>query len=210
MEYSYPVQRSLAIAEDGRIAMKYPEYARARSQDLPKTYHDAGQFYVSTVKSFRECGSLWGADTRPIVLPELEVQDLDTVTDWKLAEMKFRLLGHADAGRDNMPDNGVAAQQPADTGAFPTEIRLGKYLCVSYAVMDSGTSAAMLRGRNHPEVRKNMVNPSPISGEDHGAFVGSLRARSDKAYYAVFTEGGDVVGSFNMERVAPGRMERGI
>jgi len=196
VEYSYPVQRSLAIGDDGRISMRYPEYACARSQDLPKTYHDAGQFYVSTVRSFRDCGSLWGTDTRPIVLPELEVQDLDTITDWKLAEMKFRLLGRVSAGQD--------------ASAFPAEIRLGDYLCESYTVMNDQTSSAMLKGRNHPDVRCRMVNTNPISEEDHRVFVESLCSRTDKAYYAVTVNGGEIVGSFNMEWVAPGRMERGI
>lgn len=196
VEYSYPIQRSLAIGEDGRISMRYPEYAGSRSQDLPKTYHDAGQFYVSTVRSFRDCGSLWGPDTRPIVLPELEVQDLDTITDWKLAEMKFRLLGRV----------------PVEQGApiFPSEIRLGDYLCESYTVMNDRTSLAMLSGRNNPEVRSRMVDTNPISEENHRAFVQSLRTRTDKAYYAVSLNGGEIVGSFNMEWVSPGRMERGI
>ena len=28
----------------------------------------------------------------PLVLPEREVQDIDTLEDWELAEQKFRLL----------------------------------------------------------------------------------------------------------------------
>lgn len=51
-----------------------------------------GQFYVSTVGGFERNGSLWGDNTAPIVLSELEVQDLDTDTDWALAEMKYRML----------------------------------------------------------------------------------------------------------------------
>lgn len=92
VEYSYPIQRSLVIAPDGRIGMKFPEYADTRSQDLSKSYHDAGQFYFTTVSAFRECGSLWGPDTRPIILPETEVQDLDTPQDWIIAEMKYAVL----------------------------------------------------------------------------------------------------------------------
>jgi N-acylneuraminate cytidylyltransferase len=71
--------------------MLQPEYLRSRSQDLEKTYHDAGQFYVCMVDDFKKTNSLWGANTAGIVLSELEVQDLDTLTDWQLAEMKFKL-----------------------------------------------------------------------------------------------------------------------
>lgn len=91
VEYSYPIQRSLVT--DGKlIRMAYPAHKNSRSQDLQKHYHDAGQFYFSTVKNLIENKFLWGAHTAPLVLSELEVQDLDTMTDWQLAEMKYKLL----------------------------------------------------------------------------------------------------------------------
>lgn len=91
VEYSYPIQRSLLIEKE-RIKMAFPEYFDARSQDLEKRYHDAGQFYFSKVDSFYKYKTLWGPNTAPLVLSELEVQDLDTETDWKLAEIKYKLL----------------------------------------------------------------------------------------------------------------------
>lgn len=89
--YSYPIQRSFRIIDD-RICMVYPEYFDARSQDLEIIYHDAGQFYIATVNSYIRERKLWGANTVGLILSELEVQDLDTLTDWQLAEMKYRLL----------------------------------------------------------------------------------------------------------------------
>lgn len=91
VEYSYPIQRSL-VMNGQLISMAYPEHKNSRSQDLEKHYHDAGQFYFSTVKNLVDNRSLWGAHTAPLVLSELEVQDLDTLTDWQLAELKYRLL----------------------------------------------------------------------------------------------------------------------
>lgn len=88
--YSYPIQRALHIV-DGKISMLQPQYLKSRSQDLEPTYHDAGQFYVCTVDAFMETKSLWGNHTAGLVLSELEVQDLDTLTDWTLAEMKYKL-----------------------------------------------------------------------------------------------------------------------
>lgn len=91
--YSYPVQRSLAIdPATGTIAMRWPEYARSRSQDLAPLYHDAGQFYFAKTDVYKAAGSLWCGRTAPIILSELEVQDLDTPTDWALAELKYQLL----------------------------------------------------------------------------------------------------------------------
>lgn len=89
--YSYPVQRSLHLV-DGKISMVHPEYAASRSQDLELIYHDAGQFYISKVSSFIQERTFWGKNTAGLILSELEVQDLDTPTDWTLAEMKYELL----------------------------------------------------------------------------------------------------------------------
>ena len=70
----------------------FPKYRDARSQDLSSVYHDAGQFYITRVDSFFRTNELWTDNTGGLILSELEVQDLDTDTDWKLAEMKFQLL----------------------------------------------------------------------------------------------------------------------
>lgn len=88
--YSYPIQRSLHIIE-GKIHMIYPEYADSRSQDLEQTYHDAGQFYISKTTLLIQEKTFFSKNTVGIVLSELEVQDLDTLTDWQLAELKYNL-----------------------------------------------------------------------------------------------------------------------
>lgn len=92
VEFSYPVLRGLVIDGEGRISMKWPEYKDSRSQDLQKIYHDAGQFYFATIEAFRKANGFWGDNTAPIILSDLEVQDLDTPTDWALAEMKYKLM----------------------------------------------------------------------------------------------------------------------
>lgn len=92
VEYSYPIQRSLRINEVGQVEMKYPDYLKSRTQDLEKVYHDAGQFYFLKTKTLIEEKTVWCKHTVPLVLSELEVQDLDTLTDWQLAEMKYALL----------------------------------------------------------------------------------------------------------------------
>ena len=90
VQFSYPVQRGLVVDKEGRVSMKWPQYKSSRSQDLPTIYHDAGQFYFATVPAFRKTNGFWGENTAPIILSELEVQDLDTATDWAIAEMKYK------------------------------------------------------------------------------------------------------------------------
>lgn len=89
--FSQPIQRALK-SENKCLKSIWPEYKNVRSQDLPVSYYDAGQFYFSTVEALLKNMSFWGEYTGGLVLSELEVQDLDTMDDWKLAEMKYTLL----------------------------------------------------------------------------------------------------------------------
>ena len=88
--FSYPIWRGVEISEEGKTKMVWPEYLNSRSQDLQKIYHDAGQWYWFNTDYMN--GWAWPDNTGSIVLSEAEVQDIDTITDWKLAEMKFKLL----------------------------------------------------------------------------------------------------------------------
>lgn len=90
-EFSFPPLRGMVFDEE-RLKYKWEEYALMRSQDLEKIYHDCGQFYYFDVKRFKESGKLVTENTGGIVISELEMQDIDNETDWKLAEMKYQLL----------------------------------------------------------------------------------------------------------------------
>lgn len=90
--FSYPPQRGLIISQEGHLARQYPEYATARSQDLPIIYHDCGQFYACRTAPFLQSGTTDVEKLFPLVLSEMEVQDIDTLEDWELAEIKYRRL----------------------------------------------------------------------------------------------------------------------
>ena len=91
VKFSYPPQRCLVIRDD-KVEMLYPENYNVRSQDLEPLYHDCGQFYCLKTKSLIEQEKLFCKNTLPIILPESEVQDIDNEEDWKIAEMKYRIL----------------------------------------------------------------------------------------------------------------------
>jgi len=105
--FSYPPQRAMFIRE-GRLVFGYPEYMDSRSQDLEPHYHDVGQFYVFRTEAFRKNKKLMKGNILPLVLSELEVQDIDNLTDWKIAEMKYRLMCGEDAQGERK--EGQAAQ----------------------------------------------------------------------------------------------------
>ena len=88
--FSFPIQRALNRKE-GKISMINEENLTVRSQDLEESYHDAGQFYWCKTQELLKSKKLLTANTGGIVISELEAQDIDTETDWKLAEIKHQL-----------------------------------------------------------------------------------------------------------------------
>lgn len=91
VSFSFPPQRGMAI-RDGRLEYCYPENAMKRSQDLETMYHDCGQFYCYHVERYRVCKGDLPDGYLPIVVPEVEVQDIDNMSDWALAEIKYKLM----------------------------------------------------------------------------------------------------------------------
>ena len=91
VKFSFPPQRCVVI-KDGRLQPKWPEDMLKRSQDLEPYYHDCGQFYCLKVASFMEQKAIWMKDVVPYIQDESTVQDIDTMEDWKIAEMKYKIM----------------------------------------------------------------------------------------------------------------------
>ena len=89
--FSFPPQRGMVIRED-KLCFAQPENALTRSQDLEHWYHDAGQFYCFRTENFKRNKILTVGNVLPLVVSELEVQDIDTISDWKIAEMKYEAM----------------------------------------------------------------------------------------------------------------------
>lgn len=90
--FSYPIHRALNISDEGNLEMAMPEHINTRTQDLPEAYHDTGQFYWFNVKQLLQKKTLFTNNTGSITLKESEVQDIDNEEDWKMAELKYKLL----------------------------------------------------------------------------------------------------------------------
>ncbi len=89
VRFSFPPQRAFVV-RDGRLQYQFPENALKRSQDLEPIYHDCGQFYALRVSNILE--NVKGIASTPMIMPETEVQDIDTEEDWKIAEIKYRMM----------------------------------------------------------------------------------------------------------------------
>lgn len=90
VEFSYTPFRAFSI-EDGISKMLFKDLFTKRSQDLPKVFHDAGQFYFAKSKIWLSRDNIFENST-PFVLSSLEVQDIDTLEDWEIAEIKYKRL----------------------------------------------------------------------------------------------------------------------
>ena len=92
IEYGNPIQRALIQKRKSKIDYLNSEFKLTRSQDLEKRFYDAGQFYwLNTLMCLQKC-SIFTDNTGGILISELEAQDIDNSTDWKLAEFKYKLL----------------------------------------------------------------------------------------------------------------------
>ena len=86
VRFAYPIQRAFKLNTDQSVEPFNPEDFKKRSQDLEASFHDSGQFY------WMKQGKDMTTKKLGFEISELEAQDIDTETDWKLAELKYQLL----------------------------------------------------------------------------------------------------------------------
>ena len=87
-EYAHPTEREM-ITVNGKL---YPvdNCISKRTQDCIPSFHDAGQFYVATAKRWMSGEAILSDGARPWLLPRWEAVDIDTHSDWTMAEMLYR------------------------------------------------------------------------------------------------------------------------
>ena len=89
--FSYPIFRSFENLPDGGLKMIFPEHYNSRSQDLPEIYHDAGLFYWAKPETWKEPSNGYSEKNSIIKIPNYRVQDIDTLDDWKKAEIIYKI-----------------------------------------------------------------------------------------------------------------------
>lgn len=95
MPFGFPIQRALKLDEKSKISFFNSDFGLSRSQDLEKSYHDAGQFYWIKTENGILKSNLITENAGAILISELEGQDIDNEVDWKLAELKYEILQSA-------------------------------------------------------------------------------------------------------------------
>lgn len=90
VKFGFPIQRAFKVVKE-QLVYREPEFKSTRSQDLEPLFHDSGQFYFIKTSAFENGYSLVPEGCHPLILNEMEVQDIDNEIDWKMAELKFGL-----------------------------------------------------------------------------------------------------------------------
>ena len=91
-EFEYPIERRLQKQSNESLIFSENQHENTRTQDLKTYYHDAGMFYFIRVSNFKKDEKLLLNPTFGIELERTRVQDIDTLIDWELAELKYKLI----------------------------------------------------------------------------------------------------------------------
>jgi pseudaminic acid cytidylyltransferase len=91
-KYDSSIFRSFKIHSGGGLEMFFPEKWEMRSQDLPIALYDAAQFYWGRPEAWANSLKIFDHYSYPVQIPSWRVQDVDTLEDWRSAELKFRIL----------------------------------------------------------------------------------------------------------------------
>lgn len=91
MPFPAPIERAMRRASDGRISMISPDHYLSRSQDLDEAWHDAGQFYWATAKTWQTDAPIFGPESVGIPLRKNDAWDIDSEDDWVIAEALFKM-----------------------------------------------------------------------------------------------------------------------
>jgi len=86
--FGHPPQRGLKI-NNGKITMIDKKNYKTRTQDLKKIYHDAGQFYWGTTKSWLKKKFIFTKKSFGHKLPRYRAIDLDDMEDLSLLKKVY-------------------------------------------------------------------------------------------------------------------------
>ncbi|MGD9970907.1 MAG: UDP-4-amino-4,6-dideoxy-N-acetyl-beta-L-altrosamine N-acetyltransferase [Sulfuricurvum sp.] len=78
-----------------------------------------------------------------------------------------------------------------------------------FSTLDAQTLERIRAWRNHPDIRRWMLNRHEISAEEHLRFVSSLPAREDRRYFLVEKDG-EYIGVIDFNDITADSAELGI
>ncbi len=95
---------SCTILENSQLSFLSPKSLNTRSQDLSTFYQLNGAIYIVSIDKFIESGTFLTKESYAFVMPEEKSVDIDTIIDFKLAELLFEVSGkNHETPRDQWP-----------------------------------------------------------------------------------------------------------
>lgn len=90
-EYPVPIQMSFSIDKQSVLSARYPSCLVTRTQDLPASYYDSGQFEFLKPSSVLNQSDDAFSQYLGYRVPRSRSVDIDTIDDWLFAEALYRL-----------------------------------------------------------------------------------------------------------------------
>ena len=90
--YKFPFFRSFTFSQKKGIKMIFNRNFKKRSQDLKQIICDAGQFYWGYKKTWLRKKIIFAKKSNIIMIPEWRYHDIDTLDDWKRAELNYQIF----------------------------------------------------------------------------------------------------------------------
>lgn len=91
-EFSPPIDQALKINEKNqKLLPLFPGNELKRTQDIKKTYYDAGQFYWGEKDLWLNEPNIIGNGVG-CILPSWRIVDIDNLDDWKRAELIYKSI----------------------------------------------------------------------------------------------------------------------
>ncbi len=85
VKFSYPIEKSFKI-RGKKVKFFKNKNSNKMTQQFDKSYHDAGQFYWGKKNNWKKEKSILSNNCGHFLMPEINAIDIDTVSDWKIAE----------------------------------------------------------------------------------------------------------------------------
>ena len=90
--FSHPIERALEIKKNGEVIPISNKNEKKRSQKFRTLYHDIGQMYWGVPEAFLMNKKIFSKNSIAIKVPAYLAHDINTIDEWKKAEIIFRLL----------------------------------------------------------------------------------------------------------------------
>ncbi len=90
--FEYPYQRGFFLSKKKNLKLLNKSNYFKRTQDLKTLYHDVGQFYWGSQKSWVSEKMIFGKKSKAFLISNHRVTDIDTLNDWQRAEKLFKSL----------------------------------------------------------------------------------------------------------------------